>query len=86
MPRLILIAVLALVALAGCKPQAPVAAPAPAASSSQAAAALTGRHGRPEEIAQAIYFLLSSRASWVNGVDLKVDGGFHALRTLAGRG
>ena len=31
-------------------------------------------------------FLLSSRASWVNGVDLKVDGGFHALRTLAGRG
>lgn len=32
MPRLILIAVLALVALAGCKPQAPVAAPAPAAA------------------------------------------------------
>ena len=51
-----------------------------------AAEALTGRHGRPEEIAQAIFFLLSSRASWVNGVDLKVDGGFHALRTLAGRG
>lgn len=50
-----------------------------------AAEALTGRHGRPEEIAQAIFFLLSPRASWVNGVDLKVDGGFHALRALAGR-
>lgn len=45
-----------------------------------AAAAIAGRHGAPEEIAAAIAFLLSPAASWINGVDLKVDGGFHALR------
>lgn len=46
-----------------------------------AAAQLTGRHGRPEEIAAAIRFLLSDDASWINGADIKVDGGYHALRT-----
>lgn len=45
-----------------------------------AAADLTGRHGRPEEIASAIRFLLSDDASWINGADIKVDGGYHALR------
>lgn len=45
-----------------------------------AAAELTGRHGRPEEIASAIRFLLSDDASWINGADIKVDGGYHALR------
>jgi len=45
-----------------------------------AAAALAGRHGEPAELAAVIAFLLSPAASWVNGVDLKVDGGFHALR------
>lgn len=48
--------------------------------------ALTGRHGRPEQIAQAAAFLLSTGASWVNGADLRVDGGYQALRALAGRG
>lgn len=48
-----------------------------------AAEALTGRHGRPEEIAEAVAFLLSPRASWINGTDLRTDGGFHALRALA---
>jgi len=46
---------------------------------------LVGRHARPEEIAEAIYFLLSDTASWIKGTDLVVDGGFHAIRS-AGRG
>lgn len=54
-----------------------------------AAARLTGRHGRPGEIAAAIAFLLSPDAAWVNGANLKVDGGYHALRatvsTAAGK-
>ena len=46
------------------------------------AAALTGRHARPQEIAAACRFLLSDAASWVNGTDLKVDGGYHAFRAV----
>ncbi|QDU69440.1 glucose 1-dehydrogenase [Engelhardtia mirabilis] len=34
-----------------------------------------GRFGRPEEIANATLFLASSEASFVNGVELTVDGG-----------
>ena len=47
-----------------------------------AAAQLTGRHAHPGEVAAAIRFLLSADASWINGTDLKVDGGYHALRSL----
>lgn len=36
---------------------------------------LLGRHGRPEEIADAVLFLASPRASWINGQTLIADGG-----------
>lgn len=34
-----------------------------------------GRLGRPDEIANAVIFLVSDRASWITGVCLGVDGG-----------
>lgn len=46
-------------------------------------AAAVGRHGRAEEVAAAVVFLLSPAASWVNGVDLTVDGGLIAMRETA---
>jgi len=36
-----------------------------------------GRMGRPEEVADAVAFLASARASWITGVCLAVDGGQH---------
>jgi NAD(P)-dependent dehydrogenase (short-subunit alcohol dehydrogenase family) len=35
--------------------------------------------GRPEEIATVALFLASDDSSFVNGVDLSVDGGFSAV-------
>jgi NAD(P)-dependent dehydrogenase (short-subunit alcohol dehydrogenase family) len=37
-----------------------------------------GRLGEPEDIANAVLFLISDEASWVTGVALAVDGGFTA--------
>jgi NAD(P)-dependent dehydrogenase (short-subunit alcohol dehydrogenase family) len=38
----------------------------------------TGRIGTPEDTAQAVLFLASDRASYVNGAELLVDGGLSA--------
>jgi NAD(P)-dependent dehydrogenase (short-subunit alcohol dehydrogenase family) len=38
-----------------------------------------GKMGRPEEIAAAALFLASDEASYVNGLDFAVDGGFSAI-------
>jgi NAD(P)-dependent dehydrogenase (short-subunit alcohol dehydrogenase family) len=38
-----------------------------------------GKMGRPEEIAMAALFLASDDSSFVNGLELSVDGGFSAI-------
>ena len=38
-----------------------------------------GKMGRPEEIATVALFLASDDSSFVNGVELFVDGGFSAI-------
>ena len=40
---------------------------------------LTGRLGRPDEIAGAAVYLASDDASFVSGSDLLVDGGYTAI-------
>ena len=45
-----------------------------------AASAVVGRHGRPDDIAPVIVFLLSADANWMNAVDVRVDGGLLGVR------
>jgi NAD(P)-dependent dehydrogenase (short-subunit alcohol dehydrogenase family) len=40
------------------------------------------RVGQPEDIANAIHFLMGEKASWVTGQILHVDGGMSSVRTL----
>jgi len=47
-----------------------------AASSSSSSVTPLGRDGKPEEVANAISFLLSERASFITGATLVVDGGY----------
>lgn len=42
-----------------------------------------GRFGAPHEIAEAVAFLSSDRASYINATDFKVDGGIHAAYVTA---
>ena len=37
-----------------------------------------GRLGRPQDVADAVAFLVSGRASWISGTDLVLDGGLTA--------
>lgn len=48
----------------------------PGVSERRAAAVPSRRIGRPDDIAQAVLFLASPRASYINGAELLVDGGF----------
>ncbi|SDH08289.1 Enoyl-(Acyl carrier protein) reductase [Pseudonocardia oroxyli] len=41
-------------------------------------AQLTKRLGEPDDIASAVVYLASDEASWINGLNLAIDGGHHA--------
>lgn len=49
----------------------------------ESAAQLLGRFAEPLDIARTVAFLLSDEAGWVNGSDIRVDGGLTAYRTAA---
>jgi NAD(P)-dependent dehydrogenase (short-subunit alcohol dehydrogenase family) len=48
----------------------------PGVTERRSAAVPARRIGMPEDIAEAVLFLASSRASYINGTELMVDGGF----------
>jgi NAD(P)-dependent dehydrogenase (short-subunit alcohol dehydrogenase family) len=45
-----------------------------------AAVQIVGRHGRPDDVAPLIAFLLGEQAGWINAVDVRVDGGLLGVR------
>ena len=53
-----------------------------------------GRRGQPSEVAEVVEFLLSDRASFINGATIVVDGGYNCVdyvmneeeKELKGRG
>jgi NAD(P)-dependent dehydrogenase (short-subunit alcohol dehydrogenase family) len=51
-----------------------------------AAAALVGRHASAGDVASAVALLLDPTAAWINGAELKADGGYHALRAAKDSG
>lgn len=53
------------------------------AASMDRSIATVGRHGRPDEVAAVVAFALSAEASWLNGIDLPVEGGLLAARTAS---
>lgn len=46
---------------------------------------VANRFGKPEEIADVIAFLADDNSSFVNGVNIKIDGGGYDLKTLISR-
>ncbi|MFC0582798.1 coniferyl-alcohol dehydrogenase [Micrococcoides hystricis] len=46
----------------------------------EGASKLLGKFGEVDEIADVIVFLLSDKARWINGTDIRVDGGLVAAR------
>ena len=42
-----------------------------------------GRVGKPKDISNAIFFLLSKKSQFVNGINLIVDGGIHSKTILS---
>ncbi|MFJ1649883.1 SDR family oxidoreductase [Streptomyces sp. NPDC088337] len=48
----------------------------------EGAGALLGRFGEAADIADVVAFLLSDSAAWINGTDIRVDGGLTAYRTV----
>lgn len=41
-----------------------------------------GRYGNPEDISEAIVFLLSDKSTWITGQIIGVDGGMGSLKTI----
>lgn len=46
----------------------------------EGAGKLIGRFGEPDDVARVIDFLLRGESAWVNGSDIRVDGGLAAYR------
>ena len=43
-----------------------------------------GRFGRPIDVGNAVVFLASDLAMFINGINLEIDGGYHNIDALSG--